>query len=67
MNTLLKQAYGKIDMLTKIMTYIQSIVIQTLKTTQSGLQISLATYNAVATIQRSLASPLERYSLIEQH
>jgi len=66
MNRLLKQAYDKMDVFTHIIISIRNIVNKTLKYTRSSLQITLATYHAVMNIQRSLATPLEQYSLIQE-
>lgn len=66
MNGLLCQVFGSIGMLTKLMASIKSTVNQALRSSQTGLNISLATYHVVSNIQESLASPLERYSLIQE-
>lgn len=66
MNNLLDQAYGRIGMFTSFMVYIRSMVRQAVHISQSGFQVSLATYRAAMAIQQSLATPLERYSLIQE-
>ncbi|KAK0716155.1 hypothetical protein B0H67DRAFT_645810 [Lasiosphaeris hirsuta] len=66
MNTLLGQVYGKIGMLTNMMLFIQSLVIQLLSASRRGLQTTLATYEVVKAIQQSVSTPLERVSLIEE-